>query len=104
MATIVSVTDRLYTSDVNYGSDAIYRDELTCILREIATIAGPVVKGADWPVFAQGATWRFMLGTPRDGQEHYIEFLREADAVFYVLAHGGQIIEQVEDIELAWAR
>ena len=104
MVTIVSITDRLYSSDVNYGSDVIYRDELTCILREIVAIAGPILHGADWPVFAQGATWRFMLGAPRDGQEHYIEFLREADAVFYVLAHGGQIIDSVADVELAWAK
>jgi hypothetical protein len=102
--TIVSVTDRLKSSHVHYGNDTLYRDELSDILKEVVAIAGPVVKGADWPVFAQGATWCFMLGAPRDGQEHYIEFMREADAVFYVLAHGGQIIEQVEDVELAWAK
>jgi hypothetical protein len=100
MVTIVSVTDRLY----NYGSDAIYRDELAVILKEVVDIAGAITAGADWPVFAQGATWRFMLGAPRDGQEHYIEFARAADAAFYILAHGGVVIEQVEDIELAWAK
>jgi len=103
MVTIVSVTDRLYSSDVNYGSDALYRDGLTGILREIVAIAGPIISGADYPVFAQGATWRFVMGVPRDGQEHYIEFARAADAAFYILAHGGVVIDQAEDIELAWA-
>jgi len=104
MVTVVSITDRLYASHVNYGSDTLYRDSLTVILGEIVAIAGPVVKGADWPIFAQGAHWRFMLGAPRDGQEHYIEFLREADAAFYILKHGGVVIAQAEDVELAWAK
>ena len=104
MTTIVSVTERIRTSNVHVSDDVIYRDELTVILREIVGIAGPIVSGADYPVFAQGSTWRFMLGVPRDGQEHYIEFDREADAVFYVLKHGGEIVEALEDIELAWAK
>ena len=104
MVTVVSITDRLYSSDVHYGSDALYRDELAVILGEIVAIAGPILHGADWPVFAQGATWRFMLGTPRDGQEHYIEFEQEQHAMFYVLKHGGVIIDRVEDVELGYAR
>jgi hypothetical protein len=45
-----------------------------------------------------------MLGAPRDGQEYYIEFARAADAAFYILAHGGVVIEQAEDVDLAWAK
>jgi hypothetical protein len=101
--TVVSVTDRLNSSHVHYGNDTLYRDELSDILKEVVAIAGPVVKGADWPVFAQGATWRFMLGAPRDGQEHYIEFEQEQHAMFYVLKHGGVIIDRVEEVELRYA-
>ena len=102
--TIVSVARRLYSSHVNYGDDVLYRDLLTAILREVVSIAGPIISGADYPVFAQGDRWRFMLGIPRDGQEHYIEFEQERDALFYVLKHNGEIIDKLEDVELAWAK
>ena len=102
--TIVSVTHRLHVSNQHYGTDSFYRDELNRILREVVAIAGPVVTGSDYPVFAQGESWAFKFGIPRDGQAHYIEFVREADAVFYVLKHGGHIIDRVEDVELAWAK
>jgi hypothetical protein len=82
----------------------LYRDLLTAILREIVDIAGPIVGGADYPVFAQGCHWQFMLGVPRDGQEHYIEFDQEADAVFYMLKYGGEIVQELEEVELAWAK
>lgn len=104
MTTIVSVARRLYSSHVNSGDDAVYRDLLAGILKEIVGIAGPVISGADYPVFAQGSAWRFKFGIPRDGQEHYIEFDQEADAVFYVLKYGGDIVGELEDVELAWAK
>ena len=103
MTTIVSVTQRIRTSNVHVGADALYRDLLTAILREIVDIAGPIVSGSDYPVFAQGESWCFIMGVPRDGQEHYIEFDREADAVFYMLKYGGEIVQELEDVELAWA-
>jgi hypothetical protein len=102
--TLVSVTHRLHITNVSYGSDSFYRDELNRILREVVDICGPVVSGSDYPIFAQGATWRFKFGIPRDGQAHYIEFDRAEDAIFYILKHGGEIIRNVEDIELAWAK
>ena len=102
--TIVSVTQRIRTSDVHPGDDALYRDELTAILREVVGIAGPIVGGADYPVFAQGESWRFKFGVPRDGQEHYIEFEQERAAIFYVLKYGGEIVAELEDIEIAWAK
>jgi hypothetical protein len=104
VTTIVSVARRLYSSHVHYGNDALYRDELTAILREVVSIAGPVISGADYPVFAQGSAWRFKFGVPRDGQEHYIEFDQEKAAMFYVLKHGGDIVGELEDVELAWAK
>jgi hypothetical protein len=104
MTTIVSVTERIRNSTVHSGDDVIYRDILTQILREIVTVAGAIVAGADYPVFAQGESWRFKFGVPRDGQEHYIEFDREADAVFYVLKHGGEIVGELEEVEIAWAK
>ena len=104
MTTIVSVARRLYSSHVHYGDDALYRDELTSILREVEAIAGAVISGADYPVFAQGCHWQFMLGVPRDGQEHYIEFDQEADAVFYMLKYGGEIVQELDEVELAWAK
>jgi len=102
--TRVSVARRLYASHVNYGDDALYRDELARILGEIVHVAGPILHGADYPVFAQGAHWRFMLGVPRDVQEHYIEFDQEADAVFYMLKYGGEIVPELEEVEMAWAK
>ena len=63
-----------------------------------------VRKESDYPVFAQGEFWAFKFGIPKDGQEHYIEFFREADAMFYILKHGGCIIDNVEDVELGYAR
>ena len=104
MTVIVSVTQRIRNSNVNYGSDSLYRDELAGILKEIVGIAGPILHGADYPVFAQGESWRFKFGVPRDGQEHYIEFDQEADAMFYVLKHGGERVEALEEVELAWAK
>jgi hypothetical protein len=101
--TLVSVTHRLHITNVSYGSDSFYRDELNRILREVVDICGPVVSGSDYPIFAQGATWRFKFGIPRDGQAHYIEFDREDLAVFYVLKHGGTIIDRVEEVELRYA-
>ena len=102
--TIVSVTERIYNSNIHWGSDVLYRDELAVVLGEIVAIAGPILHGADYPTFACGEFWRFKLGVPRDGQEHYIEFEQEEHAMFYVLKHGGVIIEELEDIELAWAK
>lgn len=104
MTTIVSVTERIRNSTVHSGDDALYRDILTQILREIVTVAGPIISGADYPVFAQGESWRFMLGIPRDGQEHYIEFDCEKAAMFYMLKYGGEIVGELEDIEIAWAK
>jgi hypothetical protein len=86
-----------------YGTDSFYRDELAVILKEVVGIAGPVVAGADYPVFARGRLWAFKFGIPRAGQEHYIEFLREEDAIIYILKHGGHIIDCVEDVELKYA-
>jgi hypothetical protein len=45
-----------------------------------------------------------MLGIPRDGQEHYIEFDCEKAAMFYMLKYGGEIVGELEDIEIAWAK
>ena len=101
---IVSVTHRFHVDNQRHGTDSFYRDELAEILKEVVSVAGPVVSGSDYPVFAQGELWQFKFGAPRDGQEHYIEFDREADAMFYILKHGGVIIDRVEDIELAWAK
>ena len=102
--TIVSVTSRIYDSNVQYGSDRAYRNELASILGEIISIAGPIHHGADYPIFACGDTWAFKLGTPRDYQEHYIEFMREEDAVFYMLKYGGVVIDDITSVELGYAK
>lgn len=104
MTIIVSVTDKVYNKPVSYaGQDEMYRNELARIIEEVVSIAGPVVSGPDYPQFAQGRYWRFMFGAPRDQQEHYIEFAREEDAVFYVLKHGGHIVTSVEEVRLRYA-
>jgi hypothetical protein len=102
--TRVSVTHRFHVDNQRHGTDSFYRDELAGILKEVVGVAGPVVSGSDYPVFARGRLWAFKFGIPRDGQEHYIEFDYEADAMFYILKHGGVIIDCVEDVELAWAK
>jgi hypothetical protein len=101
---IVSVTDRVYNKPMSYsGQDEVYRSELASIIQEVVSVAGPVTGGADYPTFASGQGWAFKFGQPRDHQTHYVEFLREEDAVFYMLKYGGTIIPNVEEVGLGYA-
>ena len=106
----VDVTQRLYAGHVHYGSDQGYAQLLAEILDEIVQVCGSEISGGEYPlrgnypVFAHGCLWAFKFGQPQDHQTHYIEFLREEHAMFYVLKYGGRIIEHVKDVELGYAR
>jgi hypothetical protein len=77
---------------------------LASVIKECEDIAGAQLQSsinlsARGMTIAQGHNWRFAIGVPRDRQQHYVQFERDEDAVFYVLKHGGVIVSDIDDIQ-----
>ena len=89
---IVSLSHRLKE---HYPLDSDYHRDLAEILRELAQLVGPIDYAVPqvYPLLAQGQGWRVKFGVPRDQQQHYVEFDSDRMAVFYLLKHGGDLIE-----------
>jgi len=99
MTCIVNISHRTEVYNVVWGNDDRYRSMLASVIKECEDIGGTQIPGAGGMTIAQGRTWRFTIGVPRDRQQHYIQFERDEDAVFYVLKHGGVIVSDVDSVK-----
>jgi len=99
MTRTVDISHRTAVYNVVWGNDDRYRSMLASVIRECEEIGGAQIPGAGGMTIAQGPGWRFQIGVPQDRQQHYIQFERDEDAVFYVLKHGGVIVGDIDDIQ-----
>lgn len=99
MTCTVNISHRTAVYNVVWGNDDKYRSMLAVVIRECEAIGGSQIPGAGGMTIAQGHNWRFTIGVPRDRQQHYVQFERDEDAVFYVLKHGGVIVNDILEVQ-----